>query len=263
MMLFPLVALLAAAPLPENTVAFVAFQGAGKTAELTTSTLDALAKEVSTRGFPTMPAADLERHQRSAAMCGEDGACLATIGKLANVGWVLAIGVGTAGKQTLFTALLIDVGGGKVHLRYETKSKGALDATATAKAAVDALFIGVTLKEPPPPPPLVNDSPVAPKEPVKLEPPPRVAAAPQYRFRGAAIGLGVGAGVAAITGVTFSILAASNFSRLPTVPAGERAVADGTQRTFNLTADLALGVAIAAGVTTLVLLLIDGPGSTP
>lgn len=76
--------------------------------------------------------------------------------------------------------------------------------------------------------------------------------------------LGIGTGVAAAVGVTFSILAASNFSKLSTLPASDRVAADGTQRAFNLTADLALGVAIAAGITTLVLLIIDSPtGGTP
>lgn len=264
-MLLSLVVLLQvvhAAPLPENTVALVAFQGSGKNAELTTAMLDALNKEVVARGFGAVPAAE---QQRAAAMCGEDAGCLATIGKLAKVGWVLAIGVGTAGKQTLFTAILVDVEKGAVHLRYETKSKTALDAAATAKSAVETLFVGVTMREPPPPPPLITDKPVVedpkPKDPVK---PPVVVATPQYKFRGAAIGLGVGTGVAAAVGVTFSILAASSFSKLSTLPASDRVAADGTQRAFNLTADLALGVAIAAGITTLVLLIIDSPtGGTP
>ncbi|MFT3713948.1 MAG: hypothetical protein QM817_40320 [Archangium sp.] len=263
-MLLPMLLLLHAAPMPENTVALVSYQGAGRAAELTNATLGAITKEVEARGFSAASAAELEKQARAATMCGEDAECLATIGRVTRVGWVLAIGLGSSGKSTLFSAVLVEVATGKVRQRYESKTaEKSFDPAAAAKAATQTLFANVTLAAAPSVVEPVTP-PVEPKKDVVDAPPPLppvVLTPTGPRFRGLAIGLGIGAGVAAVTGATFSIIASQNYAQLPTVSASNRPAADGAQRAFNLTADVAIGAAVAAAVAMLIFILVDAPGT--
>lgn len=238
-----------------NTVGVVAYQGAGRAPELATSFQSALTKEVAARRF--LPV-DTEKHQRGATMCGEDVECLATLGKRASAAWILAFGLGSAGKQTFFTALLIDVERGlqqqRVELKAETKS---LEVNAVAADVAQKLFAGLepriaivppVVEAPPPPPP---------EEPrvVVLPPPPDEQPRP---IRTAALGTAIGAGVLGLTAGGLAIGAGVNFGQLATTAPADRPAADATQRSLNLSADVTGGVAIAAGVTALVLFLVDG-----
>ncbi|MFO0597272.1 MAG: hypothetical protein U0228_18305 [Myxococcaceae bacterium] len=250
-----------AAPDTRNTVGVVVFQGAGRAADTTVSLVAALPKAIESKNFPVVTGEEIEKHQRAAAMCGEDAECLATLGRRANVGWVLGLGLGLAGKNTLITALLVDVETGKVQQRYEAKRQGKIDFAALAHDMVEALFAGLSPRPalvPPEPPPVVQANPV--------DPPPAVVAAQQppppapssHPLRTAGIGLTVGAGAAAVGGGVLTFVAASHFGTLGTVPADQRQQANADQRGLNVAADVTVGVAIAAGVTALVLFIVDG-----
>ena len=238
-----------------NAVGIVAYQGAGRAPELTSSMVSALGREVETRGFAP---ALLPEQQRAATMCGEDAECLATLGRRANVGWVLAIGLGTAGKQTLFSALLVEVETGKVQSRSSLQAAtSSFDVATMARDAVKTLFEGVTPKValvPVEPPPLPKPEPV-----VIVAPP----APPSHPLRPAAIGTTIGAGALAIGGGVLTVVAQQHYAGLAQTAAADRAQADAAQRGLNVAADVTVGAAIAAGVTAAVLFIIDANRTSP
>jgi hypothetical protein len=216
--------------------------------------VEALTREVRARGFLVLPASELEKHQRAATMCGEDAECLATVGQRAEAAMVLGVGLGAAGKQFILSALL--VGAGQPRAFSVKRAATALDFAAVAKAAVDDVFAGVrphpieltpkVVDLPPPPPPGLV-------EPITVVPP------PSSRLRTPAIVTGVGAGVLALAGGTLTVVAQQHFEGLRTTPVDRRAAADSTQRTLNVAADVTVGTAIAAGVTSVILFLLDRP----
>lgn len=238
-----------------NTVGVVAYQGAGRAPELATSFQTALTKEVAARRFiPT----DTEKHQRGATMCGEDVECLATLGKRASVAWVLAYGLGSAGKQTFFTAILIDVETGTQQQRIEIKAETkTMDVAAIAADTARRLFMGLEPRvaivppvvEAPPPPPPIEEPKV-----VMLPLPPVERARPA---RTAGIVTAVGAGVLGLGAGGLGIGAGVHFESLGRLPATDRPSADSTQRILNGAADTTGGLAICAGVAAVILFIAD------
>ncbi|MGV3623101.1 MAG: hypothetical protein ACO1OB_19940 [Archangium sp.] len=238
-----------AAPLPENTVGTVVFQGSGRAAEFSSALLRAVPEEIANTGFA---ATNADEQQRAAAMCGEDTECLATIGRRLGVGWIIGLGVGAVGKQTLVTGVLVDVNTGKPQQRFEAqRPTTGLDAKQLAKELVTALFASMTPKVALTPAPIVE---VAPQPPPEIVQPPVVEKS--HPARGAAIGFTVGAVATGLAGGGLSIAAATNYPTLQNAP--DRRAADDTQRALNVSADVTVGVAIAAGVTAIVLFIVDG-----
>jgi len=237
-------------------VAVVAYQGGGKDPEVVSAFAEALRATLTARAWPVVPSAETERQARAATMCGEDVECLSTIGQRVDARWVLAFGVGRVGATTLLSALLVDASTGlKLGVFTESFATAPADLAPLAGRTCDALFAG--LKPP---------TKLAPPEPPPAETPPLVTAPtpPAHRVRPWAIGTAIGAGALAAAGITFTILAQQHFAGLPDVPLVDRPAADSAQRAYNLTADVLVGTAIAAGVTSLVLFLVDArEGSTP
>jgi hypothetical protein len=63
-----------------------------------------------------------------------------------------------------------------------------------------------------------------------------------------------------VAGVVLSVAAGFNYASLPT--AADRSSADSTQRALNISADVAVGVGIAALATGIVLLIADAAGGS-
>src|SRR5450432_4169907 len=64
-------------------------------------------------GLEAMSAEASDETGRAATMCGEDAACLATVGQRSGARFVLAYGIGKVGSALLVSAIFIDVATGK------------------------------------------------------------------------------------------------------------------------------------------------------
>jgi hypothetical protein len=123
-------------------------------------------------------------------MCGEDAACLSTVGQRANAKYVLAYGVGKVGSSLLVSALFIDVTAGKEITRA---SKRVLDPNPDWSLVTREL---TDLVVKPPAEPLVVQVPVE----VRVEVP-----GPSHRWRTPAF---IAVGIAGAFGVIATILGA-------------------------------------------------------
>jgi len=252
-----LVALLPALALaePQQRVLVVSFQSLGVEPEVVARVADALRAQTAAAGWKTLDGVETQKALRAATMCGEDAECLATLGQRADARWVLAWGFGKVGASYLFTAQVVETPtSAKLSSFTEKLSAVPDDATALAQRAVSALFKDVkrpVVLEPPPPPPPST--------------PPLVG---ERRFVPATVASTAVAGAAAIAAGVFGALAVSHYPKLSAALSAERPALDATQRTYNLGADLSLGVAIASGVAALVLFILGAPadptpGATP
>lgn len=239
-----------------NRVAVLSYQGAGRDPELVSSLTTALRSTLAERGWPVADAAETERQVRAATMCGEDVECLSTIGQRVDSKWVLAFGVGRVAGNTMISALLVNAEAALKHTVFtETLAAVPADLSPLATRACDVLLVGVTLPSKLTPP----DAPKLDQPPLIIAPPP-----PSHTLRPWAIGTAAGAGALAISGGIVTVLAQQSFARLPDVSLAQRPGADAQQRTLNLTADILVGAAIAAGATALILFILDGrEGATP
>lgn len=229
-------------------VAVVPYQGAGAEPDFTARFAEALRGALIARDWPVVDAAETERRQRAAAMCGEDAECLSTLGQRLDARWVLGFGVGRVGSGVMASAVLVD---GTVAVKLESTSEQLpslpADPTALAARFVDALVKGLRppSKLNPPAPEVVENPPL-----VVTQPPPRP-------LRPWAIGTAIGAGALAITGGILAIVARQHYAGLSSVPPDQRAAADARQSALNASADAVMGTAIAAGVAAVVLFILD------
>ncbi|MEW5738338.1 MAG: hypothetical protein AB1938_05400 [Myxococcota bacterium] len=229
-------------------VAVVPYQGAGAEPDFTARFAESLRAALVKRDWPVVDAAETERRQRAAAMCGEDTECLSTLGQRLDARWVLGFGVGRVGPGVMVSAVLVDGSAGvKVQSSSEQLPELPADPTALADRFVDALVKGLS-------PP----SKLKPVAPAVVPPPPLVEKAPPPRpLRPWAIGTAVGAGALAITGGVLTVVAQQHYAGLSAVPPEARAAADAQQRALNTSADVVMGTAIAAGVAAVVLFILD------
>lgn len=244
-----------------NDVLLVSYQGAGRSSELTQSLLTAMSSEVTSLGFIPRASSESERQQRAATMCGEDGECLATLGRRLDTAWVLGLGVGTAGKQTLISVLLVNVESGRVEQRFNRQvATTALKADEVGREAVRMLFAGLAPRLKVTPPPVEATAPltVLPEAPKPVAP--MVVERPRT-VRTAAIGTTIAAGILGVTGAGLSIGAGFHYASLAQTPPNQRPEADGLQRGLNVGADVTVGVAIAAAVVAVVLFVVDAKES--
>ena len=231
---------------PQQRVLVAAFQSLGVEPEVMNRVAEALRTESTAATWRAIDGAETQRLLRAATMCGEDAECLSTLGQRADAYWVLAWGFGKIGSSYLFTAQLIETPTGK-KLSSFTEKLGALpdDARPLAQRAVAALFRDVTrpiILEPSPPPPSVTLT--------------------ERRFVAPTIAATAIAGAAAISAAIFTGLAASHFSNLSSALSMDRPALDRTQRNYNLGADVSFAIAIASGVTALVLFILGAPVET-
>ena len=242
-----------------NDVLFVSYQGAGRSPELAQRLLASMSQRLPARGFTPRAPSESEKQERAAAMCGEDAECLATLGRRLDADWVVGLGLGAIGKQTLINVLLVNVETGRVEQRFSRQlATAALDANTVGADAIQALFAGLAPRVKLTPPP-------APVEVTPVEPPPAVVtpvvnaqpAAPRP-VRSAAIGTTVAAGVLAAAGIGLSVGAAAHYGTLAGTAPQQRPDADALQRGLNVGADVSVGLATAAAVTAIILFIVDG-----
>ena len=235
---------LAAAP----RVAVVPYQGAGAEPDFTARFAEALRAALVARHWTVVDAAETERRQRAAAMCGEDAECLSTLGQRLDARWVLGFGVGRVGSGVMVSAVLVD---GAVAVKQQSVDEQLpalpTDPVPLADRFAEALVRGLT-----PPSQLTPPTP-----PVEVTPPLVETAPPPRPLRPWAIGTAAGAGALAITGGVLTVVASQHFAALAALPGDQRAAADAQQRTLNGAADAVMGTAIAAGVAAIVLFVLD------
>jgi hypothetical protein len=197
--------------------------------------------------FTVLGADKSDASARAAVMCGEDAACLATVGQRSGAKYVLAYGVGKVGTSLLVSALFIDVAVGKEIARA---SKRVLDANGD--------WIGVTkeladLVVKPPAEPLVVQVPVPIEVPQK-----------QHRFRTPAFAvLGVAIGLAVGT-TAIGLGAMNNFGKLEAAnTVADRQKLAGEQRGWNAAGDTFLVVSILTAAVGVFLLVLDARDTVP
>lgn len=236
----------------DERVAVIPYQGAGRDPELVAALAAALDATLVERGWTLADAGETKRQERAGAMCGEDAACLATIGQRLEARWVLAFGVGRVAGKTMVSSLLVDAAEAVRRTTFTETLASVPGVTPAALAPLagrigDALLLGLVAPS--------RLTPLPPKEP----PTSLVAPLPASRpLKPWALGTALGAGALAVAGATVSVGAAVGFSRLPEVPPSQRPTADAQQRSLNLSADLLVGAAIVAGAAAVVLFILDG-----
>ncbi|MBL9037098.1 MAG: hypothetical protein JNG84_01165 [Archangium sp.] len=198
----------------------------------------ALRAAVGAKGFEVP---ETSRQQRAAVMCGEELECLATLGTRSDSKWVVAWGLARIGGATLVNALLVETRTGARMGAFSEKLPALPDDVADlATRVVAALLRDV------PPPQVPLDTVVAP-----------VVEVPRRPLRTAAIAVTGATAVATVATVVLGLSAHAHFRQLPDVPVEQRGPAVAHQRALNTGADVALGVAIAAGVSAVVLFVVD------
>ncbi len=224
-------------------------------AELTTR-LSAASVE---QGLSVVEAAEATKLQRSAVMCGEDVACLATLGTRGKARWVLAFGFARVGTSWLFSALLIDVEQGKRMAMFSRSVPlKQLDVVGLVQAASTELFRDVALVPTPTPAlPAPVVLPPAPTPAAKVEPWVQAPPPKSHRLRPVALtttGLTVALVIAT---VAMGVTAQGHYQGLAATPIDLRPAADSQQRTLNLSVDVLMGLSIAMGITTTTLWVVD------
>lgn len=238
MMTLPLLATLlvvTAAPPSDRTLLVVPYQTVGVEPE----TVARFSQALRTAARWRLPGTSSEQWLRSAALCGEDKACLGTLGKQTQADAVLAWSFGKVGASYLFTALLVESSSNRELARF-TDSLASLpvDASPLAERAVAELL--------------------------KVDVAPLRPAGPSERtLLGPTIATASVAGAATISGVIFSILAATNFQTLRTTPESGRVIIERQQRTYNLGADASIGLAVVSAATALILFILGAPAVAP
>lgn len=185
-----------------------------------------------------LPAAESEKVSRSAVMCGEDGACLSTIGARSGARWVLAFGVGKVGSSLLLSALFVDVKAGKEVMRG---SRRVPEATSDWSLVTRSLAEEVVK---PPAEPVVVQVPVEVVKPVK----------PHTYRPWAFVSLGIAAAFAVVaTGL--GLTAAGNYQRLQMSPANE--MLRSAQKGLNGVADGFLIGSVIVGAVSILFFILD------
>jgi hypothetical protein len=178
---------------------------------------------------------------RAAVMCGEDAACLATVGQRSGARYVLAYGVGKVGSSLLVSALFIDVTAGK---EVSRASKRVLDTNADWTAVTKELS---DLVVKPPAAPLVVQVPV----PIEVPQKPRRFRTPAIAVLSVALALGV-----ITTGIGLGAM--GHYGQLQTAgTVADRVRLSNEQRTFNFFGDGFLTLSLVTGAVGLVLFILD------
>lgn len=254
-----------AADAPPKAVVLVGgYQTLGVDSKQVAELEQALREALGSRPVQLVPQADADKFKKGLGLCGEDAACIGSVGDRAGARWVLGYGAGKVGASALVSLLWIDVLTGKTVAT--AGSKVAAKALASAAAPlVDELLKNVVLEQPvvvaPPPPPPTPPAD-APTTTVLVVAPPAAAPPPVVEkgrpMRTAAIGTGVATGVFAIATVFLGLVAGSNYNDLSSKPLGmDRNNAIARQSAFNTAGDAVLGVTLAAAAATVVFMVMD------
>lgn len=266
-----LAVLLAAAPAepaPKAVVLLGGYQTLGVDAKSVTELEKAIATALASRPVELVPAAETEKLRKGLGLCGEDAACLASVGERASARWVLGYGAGKVGSAVLVNLVLVNVESGKSVASAGTKAEAKAMA-ATAAPLVDELLKNVELVpkpvvavEPPPPPPPPTPQKDAPTTTVLVvapDPnPPPVVVEQGRPMKRAAIGAGIGTGVFLLATIVLGLAAAGNYNQINGKPPSDtRDAAVRSQPALNIAGDTMLGVTVAAGAATVVFAVLD------
>ncbi len=265
-----LAVLLVAAPAdppPKAVVLLGGYQTLGVDPKQVAELEKALVAALASRPVTLVAAEEANKVKKGLGLCGEDAACLASVGERAGARWVIGYGAGKVGASVLVNLLLVDVETGKSVATAGTKSE-AKSMPTTAAPLIDELLKNVALvpkvaeaPEQPPTPPPSSDAPTTTVLVVAPEPQPAPVVVAQEKGRpmkAAAIGAGIGAGVFLLTTVVLGLAAAGNYQQLTNKPPGvDRDRLVGTQNSVNAAGDVMLGVSLALGAATVVFAALD------
>lgn len=225
--------LLAAAP---DTVLVTSYQTLGVDEQTVAQVVEGFRAACNATQLQALSASESDKMNRSAVMCGEDGACLATVGQRSNARWVLAFGVGKVGSSLLLSAVFVDVKQGREVMNGSRRvPEGAPDWAAATKSLADE----------------VVKLPVEAKI-IEVERPQSEHKLRPWAFT--TVGL---AGAFAIISTVVGVAAMGNYGKLKMAGPSEFAQLEKDQRTLNGSADICLIGAALFGATSLVLFILD------
>jgi hypothetical protein len=187
-----------------------------------------------------------ERASKASEMCGEEPACLASLGARAHARWVLAYGIGQVGHRVLTSGVLVDVAEAVIRGRDSKElDREGLGWTHEATTLAERLDPDITAPvSPPAPPPNLTPQTVPPPPPLEIQKP---AGNPQLRTYAWVSG-GTAAALLAGSGVV-GLLALSNYQTIESTDYPSRPPLNSQQRTLNATGDaLLIGGVVVAGV---------------
>lgn len=256
-----------AAETPKPLVLVGGYQTLGVDAKQVGELESALRTAMAARPVQLTPPEEADKYKKGLGLCGEDAACLGSVGERAGAKWVLGYGAGKVGASVLVNLLFVEVATGKTVATAGTKVE-ANRLAGTAAPLMDELLKNVVLAPPvvpvppPPPTPPPSDAPTTTVLVVAPDPAPapvQVVAEEKGRpFRRAAIGVGIGAGVFLLSTVVLGLIAGSNYTALSKEGPGKtRDDLFSKQGTYNAVADTMLGVTLACAAATVVFSVMD------
>ncbi|MBS1152860.1 MAG: hypothetical protein H6Q89_4558 [Myxococcaceae bacterium] len=168
---------------PAQSVVLVGnYQALGVDAKRVTELEQALRAALGSQPVKLVSLEETEKIRRGLALCGEDAACVGSVGERAGARWVLGYGAGKVGGSVLVNLLWVDVVRGKT-VSTASRKVAAAALPTVAGALVEEVLKDVVLVEPvqpePPPPPL----PAPPTPPPAVLVPAEPAAEPASRPR--------------------------------------------------------------------------------
>jgi hypothetical protein len=202
------------------------------------------ALEEAFRGHGIAIATD-EHASKASEMCGEEPACLASLGARAHARWVLAYGIGQVGHRVLTSLVLVDVAEAVIRGRDSKEiDREGLAWTREATSLAEQLDADIPVPPPPLPAPNLTPQVLSPLPPLQVEKPPQDSRLRTYAW----ISGGTAGALLAGSGVV-GLLALSNYQTIESTAYTARPPLDSQQRTLNVTGDgLLIGGVVVAGV---------------
>lgn len=227
-----------AASAPAALVLVAPYQSLGVEASTVTAVTEGFRWAVEAKKLRPLSLAESEKVARSATMCGEDPACLSTVGQRSGAKYVLAFGVGKVGASLLVSAQFVDVSTGKELSRSSRRvPEGMVEWNLVAASLADEVV-----------------KPAA--EPVVVQVPIEVVKpAKQHTFRPwAFVTLGIAAAFG-IVSAAVGLAAWGNYAQLQKSPADSRLRE--SQRGLNASADILLIFSGLTGVGSIIFFILD------
>jgi hypothetical protein len=199
-----------------------------------------------------------EHASKASEMCGEEPACLASLGARAHARWVLAYGIGQVGHRVLTSLVLVDVAEAIIRGRDSRElDREGLGWTREATALAERLDVDIPVPPVPPPPPNLTPQTLPPPPPVQVEKP---AGDPRLRTYAWVSG-GTASALLAGSGIV-GLLARSNYQTLEGTEYSARPPLISQQHVLNSTGDaMLIGSVVVAGVSATLFYL--SRGSSP
>ncbi|MBL8954278.1 MAG: hypothetical protein JNK82_26100 [Myxococcaceae bacterium] len=230
---------LAAAPEPRAQALVVPYQSLGVDVSTVSSLSEGLRQSVESMKLDVLPPSVSDTVARSATMCGEDSACLSTIGQRSGVRYVLAFGVGKVGASLLVSALFVDVKTGQELGRSQRRVPEAMPEWSLVARSLADEVVKLPVE------PVVVQVPVEVSKPVK-----------PHTFRPwAFVTLGIAAAMG-IVSATIGLVAWGNYANLQKSP-GDTRLRE-TQPALNFSADICLVLSALTGAGSIIFFILDG-----